>query len=400
MIAHSTVDHAAEEKDAPMLIAAQIEDLFRHAEPRLRRLARAQRIAPDMTEDIVQETLLEAWRSLHHLRDEAAFAAWLDGICRNVCLRHQRKHGSVQAHETSLDDEASATNNLPDPTIFDPAEELTRQDMAFLLDRALGYLSPENRVVVERHYLAEVPQPELAAQMGMTLGAVESRLHRARKHMLAILSADLRSEALALGLAVDSADAGRWRATSIWCIFCGRHRMAGTFESMPDGRVNMRLRCPDCKDTEISSLGMVDLAHARSFLPATKRLANEAGRYYLGAMANGGECLCGMCLRQTHLRIVRDTRFTPASGLHTWLVSDCDCLHNSVTISVISLYGMLPSARDFIFGSDRIVIGPEAEVTYAGHNALRLTLLDLTAGRQLAIFVDATTLQPLDVVLT
>ncbi len=41
----------------------------------------------DVAEDLAQETLLEAWRHLHKLRDPERRAQWLSGIARNVCLR-------------------------------------------------------------------------------------------------------------------------------------------------------------------------------------------------------------------------------------------------------------------------------------------------------------------------
>src|SRR6266567_3288194 len=41
----------------------------------------------DVAEDLAQETLLEAWRHLHELRDPERRAQWLSGIARNVCLR-------------------------------------------------------------------------------------------------------------------------------------------------------------------------------------------------------------------------------------------------------------------------------------------------------------------------
>ena len=41
----------------------------------------------DVAEDLAQETLLEAWRHLHKLRDPERRAQWLTGIARNVCLR-------------------------------------------------------------------------------------------------------------------------------------------------------------------------------------------------------------------------------------------------------------------------------------------------------------------------
>src|SRR5437016_9913510 len=45
----------------------------------------------DAVEDLVQETLLEAWRHEHILRDATRRRQWLSGIARNVCLRWLRK---------------------------------------------------------------------------------------------------------------------------------------------------------------------------------------------------------------------------------------------------------------------------------------------------------------------
>jgi hypothetical protein len=52
----------------------------------------------DVAEDLAQETLLEAWRHLHNLRDHSKRQQWLCGIARNVCLRWQRKHGIEAMH--------------------------------------------------------------------------------------------------------------------------------------------------------------------------------------------------------------------------------------------------------------------------------------------------------------
>jgi RNA polymerase sigma factor (sigma-70 family) len=388
------------EEDARMPIADQIEDLIRRAEPRLLRLARSQQIAPDAAEDIVQETLLEAWRSLENLRDEARFDAWLDGICRNVCLRHQRKQGIAWARETVLDttdDAIDPFTNLVDPAVFDPAEELTRRDIAFLLDRALGYLAPENRALVEQHYLAELPQRELAARLGMTLGALEARLHRARGQLLRVLSHDLRAESLALGLALTPEDAAGWRETRIWCVFCGQQRMRGIFEPMPDGRINMQLRCLNCAPMVINSLGLADLSHARSFLPATKKIIDEVGQFFAAALVAGGKCHCWVCHQPGRLRIVHDPDFASPFCMPTWLVFDCGC--ESTFSTAISIYLYLPPVRDFLFGSERVVVGPEVEMTYAGQNAIRFSLLNLVNGRCAYIFANAATLLPLGVVV-
>src|SRR5262249_32768459 len=61
--------------------------------PRLVRLCASLAGAPSVAEDLAQETLLEAWRSLPRLADRQALAPWLSGIARNVCLRWRRRHG-------------------------------------------------------------------------------------------------------------------------------------------------------------------------------------------------------------------------------------------------------------------------------------------------------------------
>ena len=394
----------SEDDQQPMTMTDRIEELFSCAEPRLRWLAHTRRIAPDAVEDVVQETLLEAWKSLDHLRDETRFAAWLDGICRNVCLRYQRKEGLLRARETTLqpisdtedDEQHEPFAHLADPDSFDPVEELTRQDMVFLLDRALGYLSPASRAIVERHYLAGAPQRELAAQMGLSLSAVEARLHRARGQMLHTFSHELRDEALALGLAVAPADLLGWRETPIACFICGQAQMLGLFEPMPDGRVNLRLRCPACQPVIINSLGIVDLAAARSFLPAAKKIVSEIGRYFLEALAAGGRTQCWVCQQPTTLRIMRNQSPVAEFDRRIWLQSSCGCISSGVF--ALSPYGPLPQVRDFIFGSGPIIALPDVETTYAGQDAMCFGLLRPADGRRLSVFADTPTLLPLAVI--
>jgi RNA polymerase sigma factor (sigma-70 family) len=407
MVANPISDEIrTESHDTPMPLASQIEALFSRAEPRLQRLARARQVAPDAIDDVIQETLLEAWKSLEQLRDETRFSAWLDGICRNVCLRHQRRQGILLTREAPFppsesepDDESESafTSQLADPDSFDPTEELSRQDMALLLDRALGYLSAESRMAVEQHYLAEAPQRELAARMGLSLSALEARLHRARGQLLHTLSHDLRDDALALGLAILPDDVVGWRKTQITCYLCGRVRMEGIFEPMAGGRINMRLRCPACQTEEINTLGLVELAHARSFLPATKKTVYQLGQAILDALPSGSIVMqCWICQRPVTLRVMRDSDLAPEYGMHTRLQSSCGCLTSGVF--AISPYGALPEVRDFIFGTSAIVILPELEMTYAGQRAIRFGALSPANGRRLYVFTDYQTLLPLAVI--
>src|SRR5579872_2603018 len=73
-------------------LAYDVEAELGNARPRLMRLASLHGIAPDAAEDVVQETLVEAWRHLNQMHTPDRFDAWLAGICRNVCLRWMRSH--------------------------------------------------------------------------------------------------------------------------------------------------------------------------------------------------------------------------------------------------------------------------------------------------------------------
>lgn len=195
-----------------MGLAGDLGELLAAARPRLLRLARMQGVAPDAIDDVVQETLVEAWRHLDNLRTPGRFHAWLDGICRNVCLRwstNQKKHLQRQAalpdpfSEDPNGIDSSTENDFPDPLALDPAEEVSRQDLPHLLERALSYLSGGAREVVEMYYLAEIPQREIAQRLGLNIKALEVRLVRARRQLRQILNSQLRADAEALGLVLD-----------------------------------------------------------------------------------------------------------------------------------------------------------------------------------------------------
>ena len=75
-------------------LAGDVNSQLAAARPRLARQARRYGATADQAEDIAQETLLTAWRSLDHLRDPDRFDAWMDGICRNICRRVARQSAS------------------------------------------------------------------------------------------------------------------------------------------------------------------------------------------------------------------------------------------------------------------------------------------------------------------
>src|SRR5262249_57885553 len=109
------------------------------------------------------------------------------------CSRSGRKGPiAYTLAEPRGDNEASVTDP-PDAQTLDPVEELDRQDLSQLLDSALGRLTTPQREVLELRYLQELPEDEAALRMGVSVGALEARLHRARRHLRGVLSGPMRT---------------------------------------------------------------------------------------------------------------------------------------------------------------------------------------------------------------
>lgn len=160
------------------------------------------------------------------------------------------------------DDESDLLAQLPASVAFDPLEELSRQDVLTLLDRALGTLPQGARQLVEMCYLRELPHAEVAERLRITSGTLDTRLHRARRQLRQIFSGPLREEAQGFGLALDETLAEGWQQTRLWCPRCLRQHLQGCFmhADAADGP-NLHLRCPDCsrrygQDT-VHSMGLV-----------------------------------------------------------------------------------------------------------------------------------------------
>ena len=287
-----------------VLLLANMEQLFAEARPRLLRLARLNGIVSDGVEDVVQETLMEAWRHLANLHEPQRFNAWLDGICRNVCRRQKvTRDTTLSLHvllsSSSLDGDESTEMDTPadilDPSSSDPLEELSQQDLATLLDRAMGYLSSDTRKLLTMCYLAEIPQREVALYLGLTIGALEVRLHRARRQLRSVLNGELRSEAQSFNLLLDSQDTLNWQQTRQWCWLCGKRRMLSRFETQADGRIDLCARCPACSShydiVMVHSMGIVPLDDLCTFRPALKRIMQcmlERASWSMTA----GKCFC------------------------------------------------------------------------------------------------------------
>src|SRR5258708_3529268 len=387
-------------------LLADMEQVFTEARPRLLRLAYLNGMSPDIADDVVQETMMEAWRHIEKLRDPQRFHAWLDGICRNVCRRYQTPDSAPHLHESlsnlASDNEtknaADASLALPDPAAIDPAEELSQRDLATLLDRAMEHLSPDTRKLLELCYLAEIPQREVALQLGLTIGALELRLHRARKQLRQVLGGALRADAESFGLALDPVQVQGWRETRQWCWLCGKHHMMGIFETLPNGRVALRLRCPAFFNRYgydvINSHGLVSMAGLSSFRPAIKRLFQNMGERFWISLTKGA---CFQCHGPALVSIIdsSDVSF-PVPPDHYWIRTACPKSGISTT-DIATAIVSYPIINRFLVQHERCISEPHQLLEHEGRPVICARFTDVTSADQLTVLLDMQTLHILAV---
>ena len=145
-------------------------------------------------EDLVQDTLIRAFNGLSAF-DGGYPRAWLLTIMRNANInRHRRQRPSLLHDAGDLAGEADR-RNPPAPSAEDVA---TAHTPAPWVADALGRLSPRHLQVVQLIDIDGLTYDEAAAALGIPVGTVMSRLHRARHRMRAHLAhhPDFRSEHL------------------------------------------------------------------------------------------------------------------------------------------------------------------------------------------------------------
>ena len=133
-------------------------------------------------QDAVQETFIEAWRSLPGLRDPEKFEAWTRRLLVRACfagVRHNKRVKAVEIRLTPGDE----------PAIAGVERDLDIHDQ---LERGLARIPADQRAVVVLVYYLDLPLADAAEALGIPLGTTKSRLNRATSALRAVIEADDR----------------------------------------------------------------------------------------------------------------------------------------------------------------------------------------------------------------
>lgn len=153
-----------------VLVAGLLPQLYRYAYW----LCRNQALA----EDVVQEALLRAWKSLDKLRDDQAAKSWLLTIIRREHARHYEKLRPEMVDIDALE--------LADTDLEVPGQDTDSGD----LRRLIGRLDADYREPLVLQVVVGCSCDEIAEHMGLTRAAVLTRLFRARKRLAAMVAGE------------------------------------------------------------------------------------------------------------------------------------------------------------------------------------------------------------------
>ena len=149
---------------------------------------------PAEAEDMAQEIFLKAYQGLKGFKGASRFSTWLYSIASHHCLNHlqalrRRPSASRRPAEhpdASVNSPQAAVERLPDGAPRADAL-LEQEDLARIVQAELARLSEDHRIILVLRDIQGLSYDEIAETLGLELGTVRSRLHRARMEMKARL---------------------------------------------------------------------------------------------------------------------------------------------------------------------------------------------------------------------
>jgi len=145
---------------------------------------------PEAAEDAAQESFLRAYQNLTRYDRQRSFATWLLSIAAHYCIDRLRKRRfTIFSLDTEPEDD-EAPLELPDPGALNPEHEAVRHEEQEQIQTALKGLDATDRAAIILRYWYDFSEIEIAESLKLTVSAVKSRLHRARKSVAKLLVAD------------------------------------------------------------------------------------------------------------------------------------------------------------------------------------------------------------------
>lgn len=167
------------------IAASAVEDFDMKAEiahllPDLRAFSRSLAGRPDLADDIVQDSVLKAWKARERFEPGTNLKAWLFTIIRNTYYSDRRRAGRIVQDEDGV-----LTDNMVSPS--GQSDQLELQNMR----RALSMLPDEQREALMLIGAGGFSHEEASEIMGVAVGTIKSRVFRARNALQDMMNGNI-----------------------------------------------------------------------------------------------------------------------------------------------------------------------------------------------------------------
>lgn len=172
-------------EDAVLVAAVQegdaeaFSELFRRHYPSVRRACARRLLSVPDAEEVAQAAFVRAFERIHQCAGERRFGPWIHVIAQRLCVDTLRARQRVTPEGTTPDVERPVLTPGPE-------ERLLVQERADHVHRALAALPPRQRQAVIARDLEERRPREIAAALGLSVGAFDSLLLRARRRLAGV----------------------------------------------------------------------------------------------------------------------------------------------------------------------------------------------------------------------
>jgi RNA polymerase sigma-70 factor (ECF subfamily) len=138
--------------------------------------------------DVLQDAFLNAYLALENFKGDSQLYTWLYRIAMNTAMTHKRKERVALSRKVHRGD---AEEEPPDQSAFNrPESNMVRAEEGQRVQHALAKLSPEHRLVLILKDMDGQKYEEMAESLGVPIGTIRSRLHRARLELRELLERD------------------------------------------------------------------------------------------------------------------------------------------------------------------------------------------------------------------
>ena len=148
------------------------------------KVARAYTLTNEECQDLAQEILLQAWRSLPKFEGKASAATWFYRVALHTAMNWQRKDKPRRSRQQPLLEVQTLTADGADS-----AEQVQYRDTVEQLYKAIHQL-PKTDAALVLLYLDELSYREMAEVLGISASNVGVKLNRAKKALSALMNGE------------------------------------------------------------------------------------------------------------------------------------------------------------------------------------------------------------------